>query len=676
MAAQKNLKGIVVDSTEVPACPHPQGNPNQEKLDEALPAKAWPREPVPLVPDTKGKMFMWIYDGVLLAVPLLLIAKIGLVIGAWRLDRSHRGNDIDLVSKLTTFLIEFNGQMTTAFTIVFVTVISTLVRRYALWKAQSGARVSELEQLQGSISLPSTIKLIWSLRAFTTTSVALVALWSFYYLGSQASKLEFQRVSSGSFHKMDGYIAGPNYVSGFNDASSSFNVADLNAALIAAEGFANPEYQSIASSRWGTDSIGSALVPDLNAILDQGWSVNGAAYVPAHPGRHGWVNVAHQSLLHSAGDYSSFVGRPVYFSLAYDSAGVMAIQVNNVLGDYTYHTKYLSVNCGRPSILPYESFPSGTYMNQSISFNMTEVRADAPRDIQGHPLREFTLATRWIPYNDQGITSYGSSRQTCNITYVNVDMKVHCAAPGCFPSKLRYANNTSRRNATSFNTPFHDDAFAAEFFSALLLSRGAQLNVSMPTTTGANLVLGLQNFIGPPPGYTGQQDNYEAFLAAEPRGLQAPLTLYFNSYYMLSQSLTGTGPTFSSDDPNFQPVRLHGALYDPHYAILWGWIAVDFVSCTILLIAAIVACWLRTRTLAPDIFGYVSSLTRDNPHIELPDNGTTLSGLQRARLLRDVKVKIGDVSSPDEETGRVGLAQVQTTSGVPVANLKPTVAYV
>jgi hypothetical protein len=58
-------------------------------------------------------------------------------------------------------------KLTTAFTIVFVLIISTLMRRLALWKAQQGESVAQLEQYQVSISLPSTLKTIWSLRAFS-----------------------------------------------------------------------------------------------------------------------------------------------------------------------------------------------------------------------------------------------------------------------------------------------------------------------------------------------------------------------------------------------------------------------------------------------------------------------------------------------------------------------------
>ena len=180
MGHQKGTRISSIEISELPSPAYQTSGPEHPPELPPRPVSTWPQEPVPLVPDKKSSAGSTVYDAVLLAFPLLLIAKIGLVIAAWHIDRDHKGIDVDLVSTLTMFLIKLNDQLVTAFTIVFVTIISTLVRRYALYKAQRGAYVAELEQLQGSISLPSTLKLIWSLRAFSTTSVALVGIWSFY----------------------------------------------------------------------------------------------------------------------------------------------------------------------------------------------------------------------------------------------------------------------------------------------------------------------------------------------------------------------------------------------------------------------------------------------------------------------------------------------------------------
>jgi hypothetical protein len=36
------------------------------------------------------------------------------------------------------------------------------------------------------------------------------------------------------------------------------------------------------------------------------------------------------------------------------------------------------------------------------------------------------------------------------------------------------------------------------------------------------------------------------------------------------------------------------------------------------------------RTVAGDIFSYISSMTRDNPHMNLPDGESAMSGSERA----------------------------------------------
>ena len=68
------------------------------------------------------------------------------------------------------------------------------MRSLALFKEQKGESVAQLESFQESVSLPSTVKTIWSLRDFTLTSLYLVLVWCFYYLGSQASQREFELV--------------------------------------------------------------------------------------------------------------------------------------------------------------------------------------------------------------------------------------------------------------------------------------------------------------------------------------------------------------------------------------------------------------------------------------------------------------------------------------------------
>jgi hypothetical protein len=70
--------------------------------------------------------------------------------------------------------------------------------------------------------------------------------------------------------------------------------------------------------------------------------------------------------------------------------------------------------------------------------------------------------------------------------------------------------------------------------------------------------------------------------------------------------------------------------------------------------------WLRYHTVIPDSMGYVSSMTIENPYISIPGiipgAGSTLSGMERTKLLRSMRVRIGDVH-PGQEFGKLVLAR-------------------
>ncbi|KAK5089360.1 hypothetical protein LTR70_007093 [Exophiala xenobiotica] len=81
------------------------------------------------------------------------------------------------------------------------------------------------------------------------------------------------------------------------------------------------------------------------------------------------------------------------------------------------------------------------------------------------------------------------------------------------------------------------------------------------------------------------------------------------------------------------------SVYNANYV----WITVLLIVSVILLLCALASLALRIFTIAPDILGFVSSLTRDSPYFEsLSPGGSLLDGEQRARKLRSLKVQIVD----------------------------------
>ncbi|TKA77919.1 hypothetical protein B0A49_05466 [Cryomyces minteri] len=168
-------------------------------------------------------------------MPIGLIVKIALCIvanhrGSQRKGAILWGADLDL---LTKFLSQIDSQLPTAFTILFVTTMTTLLKRFALWRAQRGdASVATLEQYQASVSLPSTLKAALSLRAFTLRSLGLILVWCFYYLGSQASSREFTLVSSDPYEIFPVWVPKLNASQHFSNGVPPMDLATINSVLM------------------------------------------------------------------------------------------------------------------------------------------------------------------------------------------------------------------------------------------------------------------------------------------------------------------------------------------------------------------------------------------------------------------------------------------------------------
>ena len=75
---------------------------------------------------------------------------------------------------------------------------------------------------------------------------------------------------------------------------------------------------------------------------------------------------------------------------------------------------------------------------------------------------------------------------------------------------------------------------------------------------------------------------------------------------------------------------------------------------------------LKYKTEGPRVLGYVSSMTRDNPYINPPPGGCTLDGLERTRLLNDMRVQIRDVALQND-VGHIALTNVRPASAKKLA---------
>jgi hypothetical protein len=95
-----------------------------------------------------------------------------------------------------------------------------------------------------------------------------------------------------------------------------------------------------------------------------------------------------------------------------------------------------------------------------------------------------------------------------------------------------------------------------------------------------------------------------------------------------------------------------------------AWLSLLMVSSAAIFAVGATALVLKRRTLGPEMFGCVASMTYENPWIKVPRGGTMLDAMERARLLRGVQVHVADVRG-DEQVGHIALA-----AGVPLRKLE------
>jgi hypothetical protein len=102
----------------------------------------------------------------------------------------------------------------------------------------------------------------------------------------------------------------------------------------------------------------------------------------------------------------------------------------------------------------------------------------------------------------------------------------------------------------------------------------------------------------------------------------------------------------------------------PMYSVNKPWLALMIISTAITFVMGIIGLVIKYRTQVPDIFGYVSSLTRDSPYLATPSmtHGSLLTGAQRARCLKEERVRFLHVD-PEQDMGRITLGLEQNAEG-------------
>jgi len=251
-----------------------------------------------------------------------------------------------------------------------------------------------------------------------------------------------------------------------------------------------------------------------------------------------------------------------------------------------------------------------------------------------------------------------------DLTYNYLEAKVNCNGTSCGVQSMRKLDLLG-----DGYTSDHDDFTRGNTFLNLVstLPRVDNPTVGSPSSRGSS---NAEKWIADPADFIGARYSYVQLYELDPDVFARRFTILWNTFYQstyatialggaLPKNLTQTGVMLGGVGAN---VTFNGTQADvlqqtrPVYKANWKWFVALLFCSLILLAAAYAGLVLKYITLAPDIIGYASSLTLLNPYVPTPTGGTTLHGLERAALLHNLPVGIGDVCA-NEPVGAIAFAK-------------------
>lgn len=523
----------------------------------------------------------------------------------------------------SNFIKQATATASTLFTILFAAVLGSTLKRLATWRLQKGIRLGQLEQIMQSRTVFAALTTIVVFRAINLTALVLFCAWVFSPLGSQAS---LRLVSTGTLFTTNSSLVSHVDTITNNIFESTSGVSSLMTAL-------KPSYVSSVLGpstlkAGSTDLYGNPKIPWLRTDGEKD--------------ENGWRDLSKVNL--TEGSYSSLVGLPIA-SLA------------NRNSSFVVETTYVNLDCEKPK--------NETLIK--ISLNMTAVangtfsgpNTTASADNSGIPpswqvaMDQYVSDAYFYGYpellaNDtdadipQGTllwqTPHGPWQSRCKINQIYVESNVSCYSvadvqiPKCTVRSQRESpkkHAPSTVNIFSYASTFNSMAQRWILATDPLTSSGfSSLSEYYLQNTSATFIL------------SGNGRNYADYSNVSAEEFSHRLGQLLNSWALGSQVSADT-MQYALNYHNLTAFYVEG---HPVYICSWPWLTVYCVGIGVMFTAALISIYCSFNTTIPDILSYCSTLTRDSRFFHSSKGGSTLDGLVRAKIMRDVEVRLGEVA--------------------------------
>ena len=495
----------------------------------------------------------------------------------------------------------------------------------------------------GSVTIFGTLEVQLFLRSFNILGCTLLVVWALSPLGGQASlRLLDERTHPVQSQKELRYL-GSDSSSRLQGASSSESYGFAIDGLYSAALFSPPSAQAASMDLWG-----NVKIPVLET----------SEY--GNSGPEGWI-----SINPSNATYSSLLGLPID-GMATSGQSTFTVEsyymtLNCPLLDHVQRTTfnwtsvlsedYLRTQTNNDSSFTHGEWPFGFFVDSKSNFS---------RHGGLYPNESpLPAAQPYVLFAAQADGGDGATLAHCSLNRSSVESNMTCQDTSCAVTQMRRSKIDRR---PSDYTPLYSYSVRLNFWKYWALAAGASLHPNTATPTE----LFIQNGSLTASLSTLRDAFSEVNLYQLPaHTFSERFSLLWNTYWQCSIApwyQTGNLPsnlTTFSDQANSSELIANATTasitnLQPVYVSSRPWAIILLVASIVLFICAIYGAIIKYQTVAPDVLGHVSSLTRDNPYVPLPGGGTALDGLERARLLKNMKVRLQDVT-PGDAQGHIAL---------------------
>jgi hypothetical protein len=534
-----------------------------------------------------------------------------------------------------------------------------------------------LDTLASSTSLTSTVTSQFQLRSLSIVGVVLLAVWSLSPIGGQASvRIMTTGPKDTHLHEPAWYMVNSGYLGEYSSAEMDIQGKSNAGAVFVAAAMGSPTTKASPLDLWGNVKIPRIEGYEGVAPMDnEGWYETGEGDVDA---------------------YSSLIGIPI-----------ASINEPKFI-DYVTRVQspYLSLQCsinttvkegpgvGDKGLPGPASSASGT--GSAIYWDVPAMgKAQNSSQKQRNEVSPETaspLSIKYVPiYNRSNFTL------TCNITQSYIEAEIRCpTSSNCASSRIRRSKISHFPPAWTLldlswrtlpllfegmlgSTPGTGKLFYPQFFDRYLsdpnLAYSNYANVSQTTEDKYTIRLGqmlntyftcLNGFFAVTAGINNDTayfgENNQTFTMQPAVGDKYLWEDQFYSKFNANNNLFKT-KVWSSDLTKTERIEVIVA----HR----GWVVALCLASIVLIAASLVAPFVHhCLTVGIDVAMNISSLaTRDNPYMQIPQTGSYLDASDRARLLRDHKVRFGEMEGA-ADVGPLVMGSVGGADGTGITRVR------